>query len=379
MYFCGIICLLKVIIEWVINKNKMKEKIRAFGLAIVTITVSFGGWTLLHRAIVNPGIADWIIPGIFFSLTFVFWILSVILLKKANYLWILYFFSLMPSFFFTFEFWHLLAIGTSLVLLFWASVRINRELGAAVKVNLWRSVRLGRVIMVLSLALAISSQYYFEIQKSGVHRKIPQFNIGTSNGKIISKITSIFYPGVDISKDQTITVDQLIMQSQQSSGEYTFDDQGEVNTRGDVEKMIEEQLGVNIPDDQKQELINSYYAQNQALSEKNNELILLEGRKQISDLVGMEVRGDEKVADIFSQMINKKIEDFLNFNVDSDSKGDLAYLPIVLTIILFLSVLSLGSFLAPLWVLCAQIFFWLMVKMKWVKISKVMVEQEIIE
>ena len=108
-------------------------------------------------------------------------------------------------------------------------------------------------------------------------------------------------------------------------------------------------------------------------------MILRKGRKQISDLIKRPVRGDEEVASVFSQMISTKIEDFINFDAGKSSYGSASYLPVILTFLLFLSILSFGSFFGPLWVMLAQVIFWLMVKLRWVKINKIMVEQEVIE
>ncbi|TSC94074.1 MAG: Uncharacterized protein Athens101428_431 [Candidatus Berkelbacteria bacterium Athens1014_28] len=351
----------------------MKKKIRTIGIMAAEIIFSAGAWISLHRAVSNPGVWDWTAPGIFFSLVFVFILISVILLKERWYLAALLFFSLVPSLFFAFNFWHLLALAISFVFLFWASVRVDGEMKTAVKINLWRSVRLGRMMIVFGLALAISSQYYFEIQKNDTQRKIPRINIGSGGGEVVSRMVSFFYPGMDISNNQDLTVDQFILQSQQDSADDGISSQIEVG------EIIDNQFGDSITIQQRQDMINNYQKQSQAFSENNNELILKEGRKQISSLVGAEVTGDEKVSDIFSQMINKKIEDFINLNISSPENEKLSYLPVILAILLFLSILSVGSFVGPIWVLFAQVIFWMMVKFGWVEIKKIATEQEIVD
>ncbi|MCK9378919.1 MAG: hypothetical protein M0P97_02120 [Candidatus Moranbacteria bacterium] len=178
----------------------MKKKIRTIGLMAVEIIFSVGAWISLHEAIINPGVWDWVVPGIFFSLIFVFTLVNAILLKERWNLAVLLLLSLAPSLLFAFNFWHLLVLAISSGFLFWASMRVDGEMKTAVKVNLWRSVRLGRMMIVFGLALAISSQYYFEIQKNDAQRKIPRINIGSGSEEIISKIAVFFYPGIDISE-----------------------------------------------------------------------------------------------------------------------------------------------------------------------------------
>ncbi len=348
-----------------------KNKIREIGLIFVIVALSLAAWFFLHLSIMNPGTRDWIIPGAFFSAVFVFWIVAVILIEKISHIAVIFFLSLAPSLFFVFDVWHFLILSTAFLFLLIASTRIERELMTSVKINLWRSIRFGRVMMVFALSLAIGSHYYFEIKDNNAYRNIPDFNLGNANEKFVSKTISLVYPGFDFSNDGELTVDEFILQSQKNA--VSNMDEG-----NEIEKIIDEEFGISMTDQQKKEVIKDYQDRNEMVVQKNNELVLRESRKQISDLVGRQVGGDEKIMDVFSQMINKKIEDYLNFGAGNEI-GGFSHLPIILAILLFLSILSLGSFLGPLWVLLAQIIFWLMVKLNWVKINKVMVEQEVIE
>lgn len=351
----------------------MKNVAREIGLVVVIIALSLAAWFFLHRSIMNPGMNDWIIPGGLFSAVFVFWIVAVILIEKTSHIAAVFFLSLIPSLFFVLGIWHSLVLFVSFLFLLMAATRIERELTTSVKINLWRTVRLGRVMMVFALSLVISSHYYFEIKDNNAHRNIPDFNLGNANERIVAKVVSFVYPGIDFSEGNELTVDEFILQAQQKNLDADAD------SKKEIEGIVVEQFGENITELQKEKIVKNYQNQSEVFAEKNNELILREGRKQISDLVGRQVRGDEEVAGVFSQMINKKIEDFMNFDAGSSGQGSASYLPIILTFLLFLSILSFGSFFGPLWVMLAQIIFWLMVKMKWVKINKIMVEQEVIE
>ncbi|HBO17074.1 MAG: hypothetical protein UR69_C0002G0273 [Candidatus Moranbacteria bacterium GW2011_GWE2_35_2-] len=351
----------------------MKNKLREIGLALVIIALSGGAWFLLHQSVINSSINDWIVPGIFFSAVFVFWIVAVILIKKTSHIATVFFLSLIPSLFFVFDIGHFLVLSIAFLFLLMAATRIERELTTSVKINLWRTVRLGRIMMVFALSLAISSHYYFEIKNNNAHHNIPDFNLGNANEKIITKVVSFIYPEIDFSEENKLTVDEFILQAQQKKMNTDSDDKKE------IEGIIAEQFGENITEQQKKEIIENYQNQSEEFAEKNNELILRKGRKQISDLIKRPVRGDEEVASVFSQMISTKIEDFINFDAGKSSYGSASYLPVILTFLLFLSILSFGSFFGPLWVMLAQVIFWLMVKLRWVKINKIMVEQEVIE
>jgi hypothetical protein len=106
-------------------------------------------------------------------------------------------------------------------------------------------------------------------------------------------------------------------------------------------------------------------------------LILEQGRKQISSMTGREIKGDEKVADLFSGAISDRINNFITPNLGGD--GSFPILPIIMAFFLFLSVVSLGSFLSPLWILLASLLFKALVKAKVVTVNKVMKEVEVLE
>ena len=101
------------------------------------------------------------------------------------------------------------------------------------------------------------------------------------------------------------------------------------------------------------------------------------GRKKLSDLLEREMKGDEKTSFVFSEIINKKINENFQSNI-SKEKGNSTW-PIVLTFILFLTIWPLGSLLADGLAFGTGFIFWLTLKFKLVKIVKVMVEAQRIE
>jgi Flp pilus assembly protein TadB len=171
-----------------------------------------------------------------------------------------------------------------------------------------------------------------------------------------------------------LTVDQFIIQSQQKAADDTTSDQTL------AENMIDQQIPQNLPPEQrealKQQALQQLSDSQTQLLQKNNELILQEGRKQLSQMVGHDLAGNEKITDVFAGLINKKINDFFQPKISGDSQSA-SYL-YVLAIILFLTLLSLSVPLSLLWFAIIILIFKLLVHLGLVEIQTVTVQREMI-
>jgi len=184
--------------------------------------------------------------------------------------------------------------------------------------------------------------------------------------ELTTKVISMVSPEIKISENKDMTVDQFILQSQKKSLEEQY---------ANVDEMIEKQLGEEVPLIQKDEIKKE--ALENINSIDNESMILKESRKQLSEIAGKELIGNEKISEVISEIINNKITDFLGVSVNDSREAPI--IPIALAIIIFLTVISLGSFLSPLWMLLNVIIFTVLAKNKIVQIKKVPVEMEVIE
>jgi hypothetical protein len=312
----------------------LKKTILKFSLFILTFLFAFLFWHSVDSAINVSGASDWVVPSIWFAFYFVLLALSVILMREAYLAEIAILLSLLVSMVFVFSWIHLLVIALAFLFLSIAVVRIRKDLRLNIKINLWKTIRTGSTLIIFSLSLVIASQYYFEIKSSGRENLIPKFTMGGFSEDLTSKIIGYMYPNLASSDGEDLTVDQMILKA--------GDDQ---SGKEDVAQMTAGQ----------------------------KKIFLEEGRKQISQIVGENVTGEENVASLFSEAINNKINNFITPKLASD---DLPILPVIMTFILFLTVLSLGSFFSPLLILIADVIFIILVKTKVVVVNKVMKEVE---
>lgn len=335
----------------------MKNKTLKIVIAVLAVGSALGGWIAVDRAINVPNASTWLAPIFWFSLFFIIIGLNIALVKNKIVIYSTLFLALLPSLVFSFNLWHFLVVIFGFLFLSASRVRIQGDIDYGKKVKPGRSLRFGKSYIYLALALVISSQYYFSVKDQPVQKFIPDLKIDGITDYLTPKILSAISPNFSASIGDETTIDQFIIQMQE----------GQLDKMGySPEKLAK------LPPDQRA------LVQKQIDDElKNNQdLLFEEGRKKFSDLTGWPVDGTEKVSDIFSQVINNKINDY--FQPGNIGTSSLPVAPIA-TLFLFLTIASLGSFLGIILVPITAGIFRLLVKLKTVTISKIQAEVEIIE
>lgn len=334
------------------------KKIIQYILIAISITLSFFAFWSVDRALRIPDASVWAAPTFWFSLLFILLCLNITLIKDKKIIYAALFFSMLPGLIFSPNFWQFLVIlfGWLLLLAAWARIRGDIEYGK--KIKLWRSLRFGKAYIYFALALVISGQYYFSVKDWPAQKLIPNFNLSGVTDYITPKILSAVSPNLSASVDGEMTVDQFIIQMQKSQLDqagYSPEKLAKlpVEQRSAIQKQIDAEMG------------------------SNQNMTLEESRKKFAELAGQPVSGSEKVSAIFSQIINSKMNSYLNpGNISADT------LPLaapIATLILFLTVASLGWLLVIFLVPATAGIVWILVRAKLVLISKIQTEVEVIE
>jgi hypothetical protein len=336
----------------------VNKKIIQYILLALSITISFFAFWSVDRALRIPEASVWLAPSIWFSLLFILFCLEIALFKNKKIIYAALFFVALPSLVFSPTFWQFLVIlfGWLLLLAAWARIRGDIEYGK--KIKLWRSLRFGKSYIYFALALVISGQYYFSVKDWPAQKLIPNFNFDGVTEAITPKILSAVSPTLPASVNGEMTVDQFIVQMQKNQLDQAGYSPEKLTKlppeqRAAIQKQIDAETGGD---------------QNTALEE---------GRKKFADLSKRPISGSEKLSDVLSEVINSKMNGYLNpGNISADTLPMAA--PIA-TLILFLTVASLGWLLVIFLVPAAAGIFWILVRAKLVLISKVQTEVEIIE
>lgn len=339
----------------------MQNKILVSILSVITLAISFFAWWSVDRAVNIPSASQWIVPIAWFTLLFAILCLDIILIKEAYIEILLFVFSTALSFIFIQSIGHLLAFVLGFILLFLASNRIDRDLKANIKINLWKSMRMGRMLIVLGLALVITSQYYFEAINLGAKNMIPQLKLDDFSGKTTTKILTQINPNLAVLEDEGLTVDELLLQVSKQNQPPDMNEQ--------MDRIIEMEYGNSTPLE-KEEI-------KKGAARESEKILLQEGRKKLAEYAGRDLTGQEKVSDVFSEIVNNKIGEFFQPGIAGPESS--SAVPLVIAILLFLTIISLGPILGSVGMLAVIIIFILLVKLKVVNIRKETREVEVIE
>jgi hypothetical protein len=355
----------------------MKKNILIYTLFGFSIILAFFSWKSTADAISQDGSNEWVAPVIFFSLFFVCFYLSLALIRNLLTLNILVAICLFSSFFFVFEKWHLLLILAGFLLTVSGAYRIHRDMNLNIKINLAKTLTTGKHLILIGFALVLSGQYFFIVKNQDFEKIIPQFINSKYSDIFISKIISILNPEYQKISQEEITVDQFIIQTQQSKAQEA---KSELISEDQIKESIEK-MGTNFSSSAKNEikenLKNNLESVNNKLLENNEKMILEESRKKMEQMVGRELSGNEKISEIFNDIINKKIVDY--FRPEIKSEHGVSLLPLILSIMLFLTIVPFGSVINILWIISVKIIFWIIVKTRIITITRNIVEVERIE
>ncbi|MFC1756318.1 hypothetical protein ACFLY1_00010 [Patescibacteria group bacterium] len=353
------------------NKQMLK-----YILIAMTAIVSFFSWMSIDRAINNPGSSNWLVPIGWFLIWFILINLVVVIIKRTNIEKILLTFTFLLSFIFIFDPWHFLAIIFGLLFIFLSFKKINKDLELNIKIDLWKTLRTGRALIILSLALMITSQYYLEVKSSNATRPAPQFEIGKYSGALTSKMLARVNPQFKSLEKEDLTIDEFILQLQENQVKNNASSMSD----DDLNVMIRDQFGEDVPPEIVNKMKDDFgkqTGQGSEFEELNKKVILEQSRKQFSEFAGFEIQGNERVSDIFARAIDEKINSY--FRPDTGEGKYSSVVPMIFAIILFLTIVPLGNIVSLFGVMLTMVIFWIFMKTKLVSIIKIPAEKEVIE
>ena len=337
----------------------MKKQIIKYTELLLTIVLAFLLWWSANRIVQSPQTENWWQPIVFFSLFFILWSLGAVLIKKTWLFFAVTGISLLSALFWTQKIGYFFVIILAVFFLVVGRQVVREELNSRIKISIWNSLRLERRFFVLAVALMLTGQYFFGVNQLNANKELPEFKISNNQAKLITKIFAKFDPTFKTNNIGTMTVDEFILQKM-SDGEDGMVGANIENYKNIIPKNY------NLAD-----VNNSTFAKSQ------KELLLQKGRESFSKMVERKVNGDEKILDIFSEIINNKIGKFANNNIGYVDQN----IPImhwVFTLLLFLTIFSLGMFLSPFLIMLTWLLFKFMVAVGFISIKRKVAEVEIV-
>lgn len=355
----------------------MQHKKLTSVLIFLALVFAFLSWRSIDQAITVAGSSIWLVPTIWISLFFITICLAFVLFKERYIAELLVVACYLLSFIFIFDLTRIIALILATLLVSLGLIRIKKDLDLNIKIDIGKSIYAGKVFIVTSLAIMISSQYYSTIKYTDTTALIPKFNFGEGSGAITSSILSMANPQFRSVQDSSSTVDEFLIETQNNQMEQN----SSLSTDSEVDQIIEEQGGNNITPAQraaiKADALDKINQSKDKVFEASQALALEEGRAKLSELAGKTVTGNEKIADIFSEIVNNKIAGYFQ-PVEADSTTA-AFLPMIFALVLFLTVIPLANFL---WLFFPSLIggiFKILVRFEVVRVGLVMTEVEKIE
>lgn len=317
--------------------------------------LSLWSWQVFFTAIVTPGVSDIWQSLLWFSVLTMFFFLGTVLWKHL-FLRIAGAALISLSGLFFIRSWEYVAAGIlAMIFIFWSSVSIARETEERIRFRFFKSARVGQFLFVLGLSLSISGGYYVFLKGVSWEELVPRFRLGEETTKIIFKVASAVNPSFAKLSEGEATVDEFLL----SLGQ---DNSGEVSSpQGDPGKKINDMLFSD--------------ARQEEIAQK---LFLESGREQVASLAGRPVAGDEKIADVLSLALQNKLITFLSGGKATEHVPSQA-VPFFLSLLLFLTLLSFASIFVPLCILGAELLFLLSLRIGWLRLGTISVEQEKLE
>ncbi|MDP3957660.1 MAG: hypothetical protein Q8Q10_04125 [bacterium] len=350
------------------------RKILGIFLILVIGVLSLRSWQAFFTAMVTPGISDIWQPIVWFSVLSVFFFLGTIawshMVLRITGAALIF----LPGLLFIRSWEHIAAGIVATLFIFWSSASIARETKERVRFRFFKSARVGQFFFVLGLSLSISSGYYVFLKNASWEELVPRFRIGEEMTGIIFKVAGTINPSFAQLSEGGTTVDEFLLSlGQNKPEEGTIDE-------GTSEKVMNEQAIENALPELSQYLTGKNASLFSDLDQGKiaEQLFLESGREQVATLVGRPVAGDEKISDILSLAVQNKLIVLLRGG-DTAKQVPSQSVPFFLSLLIFLTLLSLASIVAPLYILGAELLFLLAIWLGWLKLGTFTVEQEKLE
>ncbi len=324
---------------------KLKIKILKYLELAVIIAVAMMIWYLADRIFGSADLNNWGWVTLAASIFFIVWSLGAIIIRDSKLFLATSFLALLTQLIFTRNVSSLVVIFISFLLLWAARKFTRREIKLRLKVDTWNYLRVSRRFLLLALALMLAGQYYFSKDVQIASENLPKLQFNNGQESLMTKIVYFVDPGLIKENNEAITVDEYIINKFNS------------------DPLVPKRFGAEVDFGN----IN-YYQQ---------AVVLEGGREDISKMVERNVTGDEKMINIFLEVINNKIDDILNVSVGYVDK-DMPVAHLIFTVAIFLAILGSGMLVSVFLIFGVAVVFRMLIFFDLLSIERKAVNMEII-
>lgn len=315
-----------------------RQDIAILSLSLAAIAAYFG-FSSVTDAVLVEGASTFVAPMAWFLVVLTLFSIGSLTWRERGYQWAAGLVLVIPSLFFALTIPHLGVVVIAGLFIFFGIHRIGRELDARIRVSLYRPVSVGIPQVVLALSLAISSQYYAQINTFSWDQLVPSFDLAEGAGAWMLRAAGKLSPSLTALQNRDLSVDAFLSELRPIV---------EVGETGET-------LGAGV-------------------GEAVRQAEMMRSKMELSHLLGREVGGEESVNAILSEVLRKKMIAFVTKGT-SDSTP-VPFLPFFLALLLFFTVYPFGALLVPIALWLATGIFTFLVRSHGIELRSVPAERE---
>ena len=265
----------------------------------------------------------------------------------------------LPAFWFAPPSIFILAFLIPIGVLFLGLFRIREENASRIRLSVRRSLAWGAPLLVASFSLGFALFYFCTVRPLPIDVVLPRVSFGPKTGGILTRMLSLLNPDFRSADVSNLTVDEFLRA-----------------TNGDAELIGGEIAALQQRSGASSGFSNDSYASGMdliSLDQVREDAVLSAGRDRFSHLIGRKLSGNERMADVLSEIVNRRVA---SFSTEAESYQNLV--PSILAIVVFLTVYSTISLLSFLWIFSVRILFSLLRLFRLVRVVSVPAKQEVV-
>ena len=353
-------------------KNSSLTSRDSFGLLLTLFVFLFsvGGWQAFFSSAVDlkeggiNGIILW-----FFFLSVVF-LLGVVVWRRLSVRILGAVCAFVPALFFLHQWYVVVFVLFSIAISVLGMWLAEREMAERLSFHFFKTAAAGQFFFVLGLSLVLSSGYFSLLKQASWEEIVPRFRLGEGGAVVFFQVASYFQPDLRGLVQRQATVDEFLLdlEKQQFSG-------GDESKKATTDLAAFEFDFSVVPGVEKYLKENGLVLEGMAEVSSAEELYLRSGREQFSALVGRPVSGDEKITDIFSLAIQRKMITYLSGGETTRHSSSEA-VPFILSVLLFLTLLPLGGLVGIVCRVLGYFVFRLALKRQWLVMVRIPGERQ---
>lgn len=331
-------------------QQHMKKIISESIVSIAVVVASFFAWQSVERALTVSGASDWFAPMLwFFALCAALSLFCVMVRKNLIALLVLAL-SLLPSIFFVPHPIHVAAVVLAFLLLFLAYGRVQNDVRLSIVIRVLQSVRIGMRMATIALVLVLTSHYFWTVRTLPAETVLPTIKSAALTSVAVEGALRVMDPSLrDVDAEQ-MTVDGFLATIQKSSAmdDISMKMPSYQVSRDDVRNISPEEAAML------SQLEQDLHMAREGDVTTLQPLLIAQARENLAVALGRDLSGTEKIADVFAEYLKAK-----TLSAVGATERQPLSLPVsvTLSLLLFITALSLGAFVRAAGETVAAILF----------------------